>query len=195
MSAEAESAHPWPPDGTELGGVLKITFQFSTLPVPLLIPVLVGETIYNMRAALDYLVYELARLDSGKIQNGTQFPIEGNKERFWEERRETYLKGVCDEHVAHIERLQPYEGCEWTKMLRDLSNPDKHRALTPIRPKPAFRMPQGHTDSASSDQPVKMNLEVTSFISFGDGPLVLPTLEKLQVEVANTLGFFKPEFE
>ena len=38
--------------------------------------ILVGETVYNLRAALDYLVYELAILDSGQIQEYTQFPIE-----------------------------------------------------------------------------------------------------------------------
>ena len=40
----------------------------------------VGEAIYNLRAALDYLVYELAILDSGNVQQGTQFPIEDTKD-------------------------------------------------------------------------------------------------------------------
>jgi hypothetical protein len=41
--------------------------------------------------------------------------------------REVGLKGINPLHMAAIERLQPYKGCGWTKMLRDLSNPDKHR--------------------------------------------------------------------
>src|SRR5436309_1128025 len=44
--------------------------------VPPICSILIGETIYNQRAALDYLIYELALLDSGRIQDGTQFPIE-----------------------------------------------------------------------------------------------------------------------
>ena len=37
------------------------------LPVPFRLGILVGECIYNLRAALDYLVYELARQDSGSL--------------------------------------------------------------------------------------------------------------------------------
>jgi hypothetical protein len=66
---EAKPKHPgllhfWPP---------------NPFPIPEEISIVVGEICYNLRAALDYLVYELARLDSGCIQNGTQFPIEYKK--------------------------------------------------------------------------------------------------------------------
>ena len=37
--------------------------------------IVVGEICYNLRSALDYLVFDLAELDSGAPQNGTQFPI------------------------------------------------------------------------------------------------------------------------
>jgi hypothetical protein len=36
---------------------------------------LVGEICYNLRSALDYLVFELAKHDSGTRQENTQFPI------------------------------------------------------------------------------------------------------------------------
>ena len=44
-------------------------------PIPHIIRILVGEIIYNLRASLDYLVYELAHLDSGDIKYRTQFII------------------------------------------------------------------------------------------------------------------------
>src|SRR5580704_81891 len=44
--------------------------------------ILLGEIVYNLRAALDYLVFELARHDSGAVQAGTQFPICDFKGRF-----------------------------------------------------------------------------------------------------------------
>jgi hypothetical protein len=102
--------------------------------------VLVSAIIHHLRAALDYLIYELASEDSSGIaQNGTQFPIEdvksdpNNPKRGFDYRTRTYLKGLSPAHVANIEQLQPYNGVPWTKALRDISNPDKHRKLTAIR--------------------------------------------------------------
>lgn len=80
---------------------------------PLDLSIRVGETVYNLRSAMDYLIYSLARHDSGRIQKGTQFPIESGKQGFLR-RRNTFLRGVADEHVAKIERYQPYRGCPWT---------------------------------------------------------------------------------
>jgi len=84
---------------------------------PLELAVRVGEMIYNLRAALDYVVFEIAHHDSGVKQNGTQFPVEDRPEGF-AGRRKSFLKGVSDEHVALIESYQPYEGCRWTTLPR-----------------------------------------------------------------------------
>jgi hypothetical protein len=83
------------------------------------IPILVGETCYNLRNALDYLVFELAKHDSGTRQELTQFPIECSDKKF-KKRRKTFLKGINDAHVLDIEELQPYKGCNWTKTLKAL---------------------------------------------------------------------------
>src|SRR5690348_9652745 len=40
------------------------------------VAILVGEACYNLRTALDYMVYELAILDSRKMHRQTQFLIE-----------------------------------------------------------------------------------------------------------------------
>src|SRR5207248_7031111 len=92
------------------------------------IAILVGEICYNLRAALDYLVYEFALLDSGKVQEGTQFPIEYRPKDFkgWAKVR---LRGLNARHNACIKALQPYSGCDWTGTLKEISNPDKHRTL------------------------------------------------------------------
>ena len=92
--------------------------------------IIVGETLYNLRTALDYIVYDLAEDDSGKVQRGTQFIIADNKKRFRERGRQ-YLRGLTPHHVKLIEKFQPYKGVKWTKILRDYSNPDKHRHLLP----------------------------------------------------------------
>jgi hypothetical protein len=101
------------------------------ISLPLRWAVLVGETIYNLRAALDYLVYELALKDSGRIQQGTQFPITFSAKEFKDQA--SRLRGVSAPHVTGIEALQPYPDRpdrKWLAALWRLSNPDKHRALT-----------------------------------------------------------------
>lgn len=120
----------------------EFTVDWSGSTVPSFkIGVLAGEVVYNLRAALDYLVYALAELDSGTINEKTQFPIEERPEVFWGQRRNTWLGGVSDDHVAQLALYQPFSGCTWTGILRDLSNVDKHRQLTPLNPSWCGRLP------------------------------------------------------
>jgi hypothetical protein len=91
-----------------------VTWSFDPEPrgvvahvrMPFLIAVLVGEICYNLRSALDYLVYGLARRDSGSIQKGTQFPIVDKKEQFVGNQTKR-LAGLNSTHVEAIARLQP----------------------------------------------------------------------------------------
>jgi hypothetical protein len=99
-----------------------MTFIFS---------VVIGEIVYNLRSALDYLVFELAGLDSGCIIEGTQFPIERSQKSFKWRVRGGWLDVLNAAHVAAIEALQPYRGCQWAAVLQNLSNPDKHVHLVP----------------------------------------------------------------
>ncbi len=58
------------PNGRRVKGVLgKATFTIE--PMSPIISILIGETIYNLRSALDYLVYDLAQLDAQKVIKGT----------------------------------------------------------------------------------------------------------------------------
>jgi hypothetical protein len=54
-------------------------FILNAPDLPPILSVIVGDAIHNFRTALDYIIFELARKDSGKIQNGTQFLIENEK--------------------------------------------------------------------------------------------------------------------
>jgi hypothetical protein len=51
-------------------------FEMPINPVPKAIPTLIGEVVYNLRTALEYLAFQLAYLDTGQVQKGTKFPIE-----------------------------------------------------------------------------------------------------------------------
>lgn len=181
--------------------------------VPGIFSVIVGEIIYNIRASLDYLVYELARSDSGIEQQTTQFPIQSTQEGF-RGNRKRFLKGVNDAHMAAIERLQPYNGTEWTKRLADISNPDKHRHLSVHAPRSAVAMRQGvgKADETEPWEPdvsgvivtlpfennvhgeMYMQVHIALFVVFNDGSHVMRTLALLITEVVSTLEDFKPEF-
>jgi hypothetical protein len=170
---------------------------------PRVLSVLIGEVVYNLRAALDYLVYALAWLDSREHQTKTQFPIESDCEIF-NGRRRTFLKGVSDEHVAAIKRLQPFNGCDWIGFLRDASNQDKHWALAvtstshsgyiefdPPIPSP---VPETYAEAFAKGE-VNVKHNPTIDVTFANGPPVLEPLKILKAEVRAVLDSFKLEFE
>jgi hypothetical protein len=184
-------------------------------PVPERVAILAGDIIQDLRAALDYLVYQLAKLGTGSFQEGTQFPIEDREDSFRNRanqaaKRGVYLRGVRPEHIAAIEQLQPYKGCNWTAILRDLSNEDKHRRLglyvqntgiqTEFSVDPAdaadIVIEGGQMTTVGKGIPYSVNMKflVSLFISFADGSDVQDTLRQLFAEVGNVLEQFKAEF-
>jgi hypothetical protein len=183
----------------------------ATIGPPLIVGVLIGEASYNLRSALDYLVFELAKCDSDGEQSGTQFPIEDTKESFVHRTtRRGLLKGINLSHVAMIERLQPYKGCQWTRILRDMSNPDKHREFVRIKGnwRLDFAMSLNESDPgfAAIQRPIRrayhparraemqVKFSLTSTVTLDDGTPITDTLEQIQAQVANTLIALKPEF-
>jgi hypothetical protein len=161
--------------------------------------VLVGEAVYNLRAALDYLVYILACTNRQRHVPGTQFPIEDKPEMF--EGRITgrvgnrqvarYLKDVPSDAVDLIRELQPFRGVEWTKMLRELSNPDKHRQLTTFLTRGEASAEVVHADDAQFEY--RSRLIVTLLLP--DGGNLIETLYRLQAEVGATVQLFKRGFQ
>jgi hypothetical protein len=87
-----------------------------------------------LRSALNYGTCALAEQDSGSVGNSVQFPIESSPDLF-NSRRNTFLKGISDKHVAFFERFQPYNTGEWIGLLRDFSNFYKHRGLIRVNKK------------------------------------------------------------
>jgi len=174
--------------------------QFDkSLVVPLALSLPVGDSIYNLRSALDYVVYELAILDSGKGQEHTQFPIVDCENNFDEQKH--HLRGLHEHHIRAIEALQPYKGIEWTKTLRGISNPDKHRHLIPVQVQaPPYVF--AHWSGGAGDFELALNGEAAYFkkgafinVGFRDSKLgVFETLCLLITEVGRTIDRFKPEF-
>lgn len=160
--------------------------------------ILVGEAVYNLRAALDYLVFALAHLDSGSPQKQTQFPICRKPEEFLGQARRR-LAGVNETHVQAIEALQPY-ACEgpdsdWLARLADLSNPDKHRHLVVTIPANEL-----HTELEARKEPDGFRITarvlpavVIVFDDEGDAPVVA-RLQSLARRAQQTLDQFAPDF-
>ena len=169
----------------------------SSYPVPSIIEILIGEIIYNLRAALDYLVYELAHFDSSSIVDHTQFLIEDCKKDF-RSKRNYRLKGVSTKHRADIELLQPYNGCQWTKLIRDLSDPDKHRRLTTSYAvvRDIQTLHPGSTEPVRPDRKMYVPADFSIDIHFYDRTqiITIDTLKQLKLYVTDTLNFFKPDF-
>jgi hypothetical protein len=131
-------------------------------PPPVEISLLAGEMVYQMRSALDHLVFDLiqrnpnvAAVDTNWETN-CQFPMllrlpenstpPLNKNAFGRS-----LPGIADAPFAFIESVQPYYGVgainNALRFLRHLSNIDKHRRLnltrTRIRQHESVRYPHG----------------------------------------------------
>jgi hypothetical protein len=186
----------------------------SPIDVPHEISAIIGDIIHNLRAALDYLVFELALKDSGFPQDGTQFIIEdvksdpNNKKRGFDPVSKGRLRGLSNVHVAAIERLQPYMGALWTKALRNISNLDKHRKLISIGGAPASSVsfipgPPGSFKGrpgtvfpgiGADGEDIYMEGQYAIEIQFTNGTPVLETLQIIQRHVAATIDSFKFEF-
>jgi len=103
---------------------------------------LMGDCVHNLRAALDYLMWELVKAGSGSGTSATEFPIFTDAERY---RREAPKKtrGVPEGAERVLRALQPFAGAsggpfdpEWRDpereplaLLQELERWDKHRSL------------------------------------------------------------------
>src|SRR4051812_876089 len=72
------------PEGREVPTV-RGTLSATHYPTPPRAKRLIGETVQNLRAALDYLVYQVCRFDSKGDVKQTQFVIVNSEEDFVKE--------------------------------------------------------------------------------------------------------------
>jgi len=174
------------------------------------VSVVIDDIVHNLRAALNYLIVLLARVDSLKqlFHRDLQFPIESSPKLFGEH-RSSYLDGINSEHAAMIERVQPYNGYNWTKLLQTLSNTGKHLELVRLV-HTADALPENKTDSlaksaidfvfdeaaeATDESPfpdsVTMNAEVSTQVAFMDGSPIIDKIHELKTQISNFIGQFK----
>lgn len=160
-------------------------------PAPPKVSRLIGYVVQDLRIALDYLVYQLACFDAKAVVDKTQFVTVDSEEEF--RRNKWHLRGLTGEHIAAFERLQPYKA-KWTGLLRDLSNPDKHRHLLALKSPVVLRIDPRNTEEILAGRPVDVNSYTSITVAFSDGTPVIEGLEQLILMVSQTLDAFKPEF-
>ncbi len=96
--------------------------------------VILGDSIHNLRSALDHLMWQVTLLDGGIPNNQTQFPIIKESETKFDAEANRRIPDLSSKHRALVKRAQPYHEGDKAALhplavLNELSNADKHRIL------------------------------------------------------------------
>ena len=166
---------------------------------------IVGDAVNNLRSALDYLVYELANHNEGREIANTQFVVTKCPKAF-ERQKKTRLRGLTERQVGIIRKLQPFNGVQWTELLVDISNPDKHRHLVTVDDDEFQILLRGNIQDdevfpglpsksvATSTGKMVFQGRVSNVLIMDKFPAV-DALNDLCAKVAETLQLFYREFE
>ena len=111
--------------------------------VPMSWSVRTGEILYNLRSALDHLVWQLVCANGQTPTTDNQFPIADDVDAWKRSSTRRSLKGISDGAKQAIQYLQPFNpwldlptngavhpfDAQTFRTLRNLCNIDKHRHL------------------------------------------------------------------
>ena len=142
----------------------------------------VGDTLHNLRSALNSAAWDFANRDGQEIRRPklVQFPIV-EKSSDWPDEVKTRLQGVVPEVIARIRNIQPFNRPEDERaqdtllLLEKLNNHDKHRSiivakLTPQTIEHTFAVEFDSEVAAARNAPPDVTLHVSDFS--GDALLV-----------------------
>ena len=116
-------------------GIQMFVFRGETPQVPINYSVRIGEIIYNLRSALDHLVWQLVLSNGEEPGTNNEYPIYSDRTRYTRA-VERKLRGVSTAAQSVIEAYQPFQrpggiGSQlWN--LHSMSNFDKHRRLNMV---------------------------------------------------------------
>ena len=102
--------------------------------VPIIIPLICGDALQNIRSVLDYLVWELVIANNEHPDEVNAFPVCKGLASFKKAKKQR-LRGVHSDAITIIESLQPYhfgQGNEIQSVifvLDKLANIHKHRTI------------------------------------------------------------------
>lgn len=127
--------HPYDTSLDHEGNGVFIFRVWRTSPIPPELAVITGEWLYNLRCALDYIVWATACYQSGAIpppNEGTlQYPIYESADAWT---RNLYrLKPLAEHHRAMLEQMQPFNSdpdSNYLGWINRLARIDRHRRLS-----------------------------------------------------------------
>lgn len=168
-------------------------------PVPESCGILAGDVANSLRTALNYLVIQLAILNTG-IKGRNQFPIEETPEGFQGNSfgKRGFLNGLTPAHIAAIEGLQPYNGCDWIRALGKISNFDKHEDLIMVVHNQILSgqmVTEPATDGSAVNFQMQIHIQPVLRITLDNGMSLIETLQRIKSNVSQLLDTFKPEFK
>ena len=122
-------------ENAELG---QVTYKVVKVdPLPPIISAIVGDALYNLRAALDHLAQQFYLVGSGSSAQSSEvaFPIFKDISSYRDNFRRK-VKGMREDAIAFIESTKPYRGDGGTEALwklHALNNIDKHRVVLAVQ--------------------------------------------------------------
>lgn len=132
-------------------------------PVPLSFSTIIGDVIHNLRAALDLLMCDLARV-AGRSDKGVYFPFCETAADLVDtiKKRNAHRAGV--DVVDVIKTLKPYKGGDMAlRAIHDLDIADKHHALLPVLG--AATVPVGEILRIGPEYPLLQNFTLSTLIA------------------------------
>ena len=180
-------------------GGQKWVYRGVTPEVPIEWSIRAGEILYNLRSAMDHLVWQLVLANGEEPTQVNQFPIL-DEEMEWADRTTKSLKGVADDDKKRIRYLQPFNpflalpiggesppcDAQVFRTLRDLCNVDKHRHLNLILAETSGIEPIVFGENHPPRRPTAKRLEGKGKRGIIQQDMVLLTFNEVEQEMKPT---------
>lgn len=186
-----------PPENAKLA--LDVPMQVHWDAIGLLPGTIVGDSIHNMRTALDLMASELARLNARSDKN-VYFPFAESQDKLQTAIKSKSFDFAGADAVALLESFAPYRGGnDLLRAIHDLDIRDKHTALIPAG---SFAEVQVNWTTTPNDDGVTSTLTFRANVDNDsisymfppetpfEGKPIIETLEDLATAVEGVLDAF-----
>ena len=95
--------------------------------------VLVSQVVENLHFALDYMIFELSRLNEPSFDEKVPQFVIADSEAAFSEQAKNRLRYLTKEQIGFIEQLQPYNVGAMLFLLKDMAGQGKHRHLLSLQ--------------------------------------------------------------
>lgn len=127
----------------------------------------------NLRSALDYLVFALSKRSTSDLNDrAPQFVIAESKTEF-EKQAKQRLRYLTPAQVRFMEMVQPYKSGIMLALLKDMTDPSKHRHLLSLEERTGWRIVLS-TTARSGEYPGMFMYPVQDGMAFFAEPICRP---------------------